>query len=462
MEGVDAGYLYLETPTMHMHTLKIAIMQPAQPFEFPRLVQEVTARLAELPPLRRRVLPPPLRLHHPLWVTDREVDPSRHVFHHPVPAPGGMRGLEELVGRVAGTPLDRARPLWEMHVCQPFEDGRVVVITKMHHALADGVAANALLTGLVDEAGAEVPPARARPRAAPELEPTPGRLLQLRLALVAAIAQIATIPGLVARTVAAIASLVRHKRTSAIEVPRPILDVPGTPFNTSLTARRNFATCTLSVAHLKEVQRANGVTLNDVVLAVVGGALRQWLTDRGELPSRPLVAGVPVATDAPGAVPRLAGNRVSNLFTSLATDVADPRERLLAISRVTGESKLVQRTLGPDMLVDWVQFAPPAPLSAAMWLYSRSGAASHHPAPFNLVVSNVRGPGQEVAISGALLCDLFSVGPILEGIGLNVTAWSYVDRMNFSLLSCPDLIPDLAPLVAEIPRALDELRTMKG
>lgn len=461
MEGVDAGYLYMETPTMHMHTLKIAIMQPAQPFEFSMLLDEIVARLAELPPLRRRILVPPFKLHHPLWITDRLVDPSRHVFHHEVPAPGGMLGLEALIGQVAGTPLDRSRPLWEMHVCQPFDDGRVAVVTKMHHALADGVAANALLTGLVDEAGAEVRPARIRGVAATELEPTPTWFVQLRLALFGAITQMGSVPGLVTRTVRAVAALVRHKRTSTISVPRPILDVPHTPFNAALTARRNFATCTLDVAQIKEVQRAHGVTMNDVVLAVVGGALRRWLLARAELPDRPLVAGVPVATDPPGSAPRLGGNRVSNLFTSLATDLEDPRERLQAISRITGESKLVQRTLGPDMLVDWVQFAPPAPLSAVMWLYSRTGAASHHPAPFNLVVSNVRGPGEEVGISGAVLRDLFSVGPILEGIGLNVTAWSYVGRMNFSFLSCPDLVPDLAPLVAELPRALDELRTME-
>lgn len=92
MEGVDAGYLYMETPSMHMHTLKIAIMQPAQPFEFPSLVEEIVARLAELPPMRRRVLPAPFRLHHPLWITDRPVDPQHHVFEHEVPAPGGCRG----------------------------------------------------------------------------------------------------------------------------------------------------------------------------------------------------------------------------------------------------------------------------------------------------------------------------------------------------------------------------------
>lgn len=462
MEGVDAGYLYMETPTMHMHTLKIAIVDPAEPFDFDRLVEEVLARLEELPPLRRRALPAPFHLNHPLWVTDRAVDPRRHVFAHEVPAPGGMAGLEALIGRVAGTPLDRTRPLWEMHVCQPFDDGRIAIITKMHHALADGVAANALLGNIVDGVAADPRPARQRSLPSQELEPTPTWSDQLWLALRDATLQIGRLPSLVTRTVRAIASVLRVRRTSGVSVPRPLLDVPRSPFNGALTSRRNFATASLPIARIKEVQKAHGVTLNDVVLAMVSGALRSFLSSRGELPARSLVAGVPVATDVPGAGPRLGGNRVSNIFTSLASDLDDPAERLATISRTTGGAKLIHQTLGPNMLVDWVQFAPPAPLTAVMQLYSRSRAASLHPAPFNVVVSNVRGPAEPVAISGAQLSDLFSVGPILEGIGLNITAWSYVDRMNFSFLGCPDLVADLSPLVAELPRALDELHTTKG
>ena len=282
------------------------------------------------------------------------------------------------------------------------------------------------------------------------------------MALVDAVLQIGQLPGLLSRTAKAVAAVLRHRKASSITVPRPLLDVPHTPFNGALTARRNFATAVLPIDRIKEVQRAHGVTMNDVVLAVVGGALRRYLEARGELPARSLVAGVPVATDVAGAELRLGGNRVSNIFTTLATDIDDPHERLRAISRTTGESKLIHQTLGANMLVDWVQFAPPAPLTAVMRLYSRSRAAAHHPSPFNVVVSNVRGPGAAVSISGAHLRDLYSVGPILEGIGLNVTAWSYVDRMNFSFLGCPDLVHDLAPLVAELPRALDELRTTKG
>lgn len=455
MAGVDAGYLYLETPTMHMHTLKIAVLELTdEPFTTERLAEELLARLVRLPPLTRRAVRAPLGLHHPLWVADRPVDLAHHLVSHEVPAPGGMKGLEKLIGQVAGTPLDRSRPLWEMHVCQPFGDQRFAVVTKMHHALADGVAANALLGNVVDDAEAHLESGSAAPR----LEPLPSPAAQVRGAMLDAIAQIALLPGLLGRTVKALVSLARVRRASEVPVPRPVLDAPRTRFNGPLSARRNFATWSLPVSAIKEVQKAHGVTMNDVVLALVGGALRAWLTGLGELPHRSLVAGVPVATDAPGSGPRLGGNRVSNLFTSLGTDVADPVERLLRISRTTAASKTIQQTLGPDMLVDWVQFAPPGPLSAAMRLYSRVRGAAHHPPPFNVVVSNVRGPRRPGSIAGATLDDLYSVGPILEGIGLNVTAWSYVEKMNFSFLSCPDLVPDLEPLVAQLPRALDELR----
>jgi diacylglycerol O-acyltransferase len=282
------------------------------------------------------------------------------------------------------------------------------------------------------------------------------------LALRDVIGQAAKLGALLWRTLVSVVAVVRHRRRSDVTVPRPVLDAPKTFFNGSLSARRIFATCTLPLAEIREVRRAHDVTINDVVLAVVAGALRRWMDDRGELPSASLIAGVPVGADPPDAPLRLGGNRVSNLFTSLATDIDDPHERLRAISRTTAESKVIQRTLGPNMLIDWVEFTPPAPFSAVLRLYSKSRAPGKHPPPFNVIVSNVRGPTEEVTISGARLSDLYSVGPILESIGLNVTAWSYVDRLNISLLSCPDLVDDLAPLVAQLRPALDELRATEG
>lgn len=455
MDGVDANFLYLETPTMHMHTVKVAILdRPAgsrkRGFEFDAFVDEVMARLDKLPSFHKRALVDPLHLNHPLWISDQELDPARHIFRVVVPGPGSMRDLERIVGQVVSVPLDRSVPLWELHVCEGLEGGRIAVVAKLHHALADGNAANNLLanaTGAVTSSGQ--PPFR--------LERTPTRAELVRAALVDATKQAFSLPALLVRTVRKLVDMVRIRRGSDVSPPRPILDVPRTSFNGPLGSRRNFATVTLSLDDLKTAKQAHGVTLNDVVLGVVSGALRRWLDAKGEHPASALTAGVPVGTDPPDGPPRLEGNRVSNMFTTLATDVDDPHERLRTISRVTDAAKLVHRTLGPDMFVDWVQFTPPAPFRAVMRLYSRARAASWHPAPFNVVVSNVPGPREELLLGDSRLVDLFSVGPILEGIGLNVTAWSYQDRMNFAVLSCPDLVPDLAPLVAEFDTALREL-----
>jgi diacylglycerol O-acyltransferase len=454
MAGVDAGFLYMETPAQHMHTLKVALIDAPDDFDLTLLSTELLARLDLLPPLQRRALRVPLQLNHPLWIADRPIDPARHIRAHQVPAPGGPAELKTLIGRIASAPLERDVPLWELNVCSGLADGRIAIVAKLHHALADGAAANALLGNVTDRPGRperhhEIPPFR--------VEWPPARPALILAALRDALRQLTDLPDLLRHTVRALFRLARHKRASTVRVPRPIVDTPRASFNGPLTPRRSFATCSLPLDEIKRVKQAHGVTVNDVVLAVVAGALRSYVISHDEHLKKPLMAAVPVATDDPDAAPRLAGNNVSNLFTTLATDIADPIERLHRISKVTQEAKVIQQLLGSDMLTDWVQFTPPAPFNAFMKLYSKARLAALHPPPINVVVSNVAGPREQVTIAGAALDDLFSVGPILEGIGLNITAWSYMGRMNFSLLTCPDLLPDLDAIVRELRPALDAL-----
>lgn len=457
LPGVDAGFLYMETPTLHMHTLKVALVDVSTVpggYSFARFHDELAARLHLLPPFRRRLVKVPFQLNHPVWVEDRDFDQARHVLHRRVPAPGGMRELEGLIGEIAGTPLDRRRPLWELDVCEGLADGRIAVVAKMHHALADGAAANALLANIMDLVPDAVAPLPTRPW---QGEPTPGPVDLLRDGVRDFLVQLRLLPALLVSTARSVAAVVAHRRRSEIATPRPVLDTPRTSFNGAITPRRCFATASLSLDDFKRVRKAFGVTLNDVVLAVAAGAMRSWLDARGEVPSASLVAGVPIATDSAEAAVRLGGNRVSNLFTSLHTDVDDPAERLLAISRTTSEAKVLQRALGLDMLERWVQFTPPGPFHLFMRAYSRLRAADLHPAPFNVVVSNVPGPPVPVHIAGARLSELYSVGPILQGIGLNLTVWSYLDTMAFSALACPDTLDDLPGLVAGLRPALEEL-----
>jgi diacylglycerol O-acyltransferase len=199
------------------------------------------------------------------------------------------------------------------------------------------------------------------------------------------------------------------------------------------------------------------VTLNDVVLAVVAGSVRRSLDDRGERLSKPLVAGIPISTGQPDQVQRLGGNKVSNLFTSLCTDIDDPVERLRAIHRVTRAGKEVYNLLGADMMADWVEFTPPGPFAWAMRQYSKRRLAARHRPPINLVVSNVPGPPVPLYVAGARLVALYSVGPVLESIGLNVTVWSYIDQMNFAALACRERLPGVRGLVDGFGDALGEL-----
>jgi diacylglycerol O-acyltransferase len=457
LPGVDAGFLYMETPTLHMHTLKVSVIDVSTVpggYSFERFQEELAARLHLLPPFRRRLLKVPFQIHHPLWIEDEDFDQRRHVRRLRVPAPGTMREVEQVIGRIASTPLDRSKPLWEIDVLEGMADGHVVVVAKMHHSMADGVAASALLANIMDVSPEPMAPPPIEPW---QGEPVPSKWRLMKDALVEWFQQLWTLPALLGKTFLSILALVQVRRASTLRPPRPILDTPKVSFNGAITARRTFATVSLPLADFKRVKERFGVTFNDVVLAVVSGALRGWLAEHGEAPSGPLVAGVPVSTDDPDAIARLGGNRVSNLFTSLCTDLADPVGRLRHISAITKEAKVMQNTLGLDMLENWVQFTPPGPFSAFMRAYSRWNGANLHRAPFNLVVSNVPGPRQPVYVGGARLTDIFSVGPILEGIGLNITVWSYLDRMNFSAIACPDTLPDLRNVVDRLPYALGEL-----
>jgi diacylglycerol O-acyltransferase len=267
--------------------------------------------------------------------------------------------------------------------------------------------------------------------------------------------QLRDLPRLVHRTSANLTALLRHRRASAVATPLPIVDTPRTSFNHALTPRRSFVSASLPADEVDAVRHAFDVTVNDVILAIVAGSLRNYLRERDELPAAPLVAGVPVVVDTNGT--RMKGNRVSNLFTSLATDEPDPVQRLERIHEVTAEAKRIQHLIGRETLGDWVQYTPPRPYAWFMRQYSRMHLADRHPPPINLVVSNVPGPAAPLYAAGAELRELYSVGPVLEGIGLNITVWSYLDDYFVGLLACSDAVAEPTRITGGMRDALAEL-----
>lgn len=449
MTGVDASLLYMETPTLHMHTLKIAIFDPppeGPERAFERARAELVQHLAQLPGFRRRIVELPLGFHHPVWIEDPNFDLDQHLHTSELVAPGGPRELDALIGRIASRPLRRDRPLWEIWIVTGLADGGIAGVVKIHHAMLDGMAASNLIEHALRASQQPTGPDGWQP----ERIPTPAELV--RDALADHARQSLRLPGLANRTLRNIVTVAKQRRSEAVRSPVPLLDTPRTPFNTSLTPKREFARVELSLPAIRTIKQRSGVTLNDVVLALVGGSLRRYLEKRSALPDRSLVVEVPVSTDRLEARIRLRGNRVSNLFTLLRTDLEDPIERLQQIHRVTRAAKRTHEQIGPDLFGAWTEFAPPLLMSTWMQWMSRRRLADRNPPAVNAIVSNVPGPAKGLFWGDQSLRELWSVGPILEGIGLNITMWSYGQRIHAAALACPDRIDGLR----EITEGLDE------
>jgi diacylglycerol O-acyltransferase len=466
LSGQDARFIYAETPALHMHTLKVAVVDPARTpggYTFERFRAELAARLHLLEPFRRRLVLAPFGLAHGFWFDDPEFDLGRHLLRRTAPAPGGRRELDAIASEIASEALPRDRPLWQITVVEGLAGGRIGFVAKIHHAVADGKAAAELLANIMETE----PSADAEPPATPSwwARPIPGRGALIVLALRSWVMLALRLPNLLTRSYHGLRRKTRFRRDADVLPPKPILDAPRTPFNRSLTPRRQFVTVDLPIAEMKEVKASFGVTLNDVFVAVCGGALRALLEEDGTLPSRPLIAGIPIGAALDDST-RLWGNAVDNMYTSLATDLADPVERLHRVAAVNAASKASRAAMGSDVVVEWQWYVPAPLLATFVRAFARSGLADRMPPAINCILSNVAGPPEPLYLAGARLEQLYSVGPILEGIGLNITVWSYLDRMDVSLLACPDVGPDLDRLACHIEGAhralVDRARAQAG
>jgi diacylglycerol O-acyltransferase len=425
----------------------------ADGFSFATLTEVLGQLLVRLPPFRRRIVPVPLGLGHPVWVEDPDFDLARHLDRVVLDPPGDDRSLAAAVAAFAGTVLPRDRPLWAIRVVEGLRGDRIAVVVKLHHAVADGSAAVALLQNVVEAATVAPDPSPSPDPWRPEPLPTRGRLVAR--ALSEHLTRVRGLPHLARVSVSSTRASERRRRTLEPMPPIPLHHIPKTSLNVSLDAARTFAMTHLPLDALREIRRATGTTLNDVYLTVCAGALRSYLAERDELPARSLVASVPVSTD-PG-VARLSGNRVDNIYVAIRTDLADPAARLAAVHDGVRASKEVRSLLGHEFLEQRSDVVPPQLYTPAVRLWTRSRAADHVHPPLNVILSNVAGPREAIRMGPVLLEALYSVGPILEGIGLNITAWSYEDLLGVSLIGCPHSLPDPWALVGHLHGALDEL-----
>ena len=463
LSGLDASFLYLETPSLHMHVSMGAVFDADTVpggYRFDKVRDLVASRLILAPIFRRRLVEVPFRLGHPYWVDDPSFDIDFHMRRAALPAPGGLEELSTFIGDVCSRQLDRSKPLWQMYIVEGLAGGRIAMVTKMHHATIDGVSGAELLAQLFDlepitEPAAEDPAAAGAAHVPSDLELV-GQAMLARLTRPPKIARLAW------RTGKAILDVrrVRQSDDSRGKAAMP-LTAPRTSLNGAITPHRKVAFSSISLDDVKRLKNAKGTTVNDVVLAVCTGALRRYLEERGELPESPLVATVPVsvhasASDAKGT------NKVSAMFVNLPTQIDDPIERLMTIHEGTKGAKEEHNTLGANVLLDWAEHATPNVFAAAARAYSRLKLADRHRPIHNLVISNVPGPDFPLYFAGAELVAGFPLGPIMDGAGLNVTVMSYRGVLNWGLMACAETVPGVDDLATYFPAALDELLLAAG
>ncbi len=458
MSGMDAAFLYMETPTTPMHVVGVLVLEPTAasgPFGLSAVTQALGDRLHLIPPLRRRIVTPPGAIDHPLWIEDPDFDLANHVRVAPVPGPVGWSQLEGYVGEIAGRLLDRRRPLWEMWVVEGLEGGRVALVTKLHHSMMDGGAGGDLMASLFDleaDAGPPVPPETPW---APDTVPwAPSHALH---SVGSMARRQREVPGALYH---AMGSLVGSARTWAKQRAAGSgtqLIAPRTMVNGPLTARRTVSLTTVDLDQVREIRRAFHTTVNDVVLAATATSLRGYLSARGVLPTSPLVAAAPVNARLDATNPGEFGNKVSNMMVGLPMEPSDPVERLHAVHETAQSSKAMQSAFGPETLQQLTGFASPMVMTTLARAYSSLRVARLHRPVLNLIVSNVPGPPIDLYCAGARVTGIFPMGPLFEGSGLNLTVLSEAHHLNVGIMACPDLAPDVADIGQGFVEAVAEL-----
>jgi diacylglycerol O-acyltransferase / wax synthase len=473
LSGVDASFLYLETGSQFGHVSGLAVFARPDSADFSAyeaMRAKLSRRLPDLEPLRRRLVEVPFGLDHPFWIEDPDFDLEFHLRESALPAPGSDSQLSQLVARLVARPLDRAHPLWEVYVIDGLEHDRFAVLAKLHHATIDGAAGAELITVLYNrEPGAadnpdrpELPPTERVPSGAQTLSRVvtgaigkPGRFMRLQVRSVRAIGELTRNRGLtgiadLVRVIpnpigARIAARTDQEDDPDSAPPLPENPAPTTPINGSITPHRRVALRSISLKDVKAIKDAAGATVNDVVMAACAGALRRYLLGRDALPTSPLVAMVP-ASIRTGAETDPWTNRVSALFPVLPTTTPDPAGRLRHMKKTMSDAKDRFSLVPADVLVDYAEFAPPALAIRAARMTSRLRLADRLKPPFNVVISNVPGPRHKLYLGPAEMLHYYPVSAIVDGQGLNITVQSYLDQMDFGLVACRELVPDVEDL----------------
>lgn len=465
--GIDATFLYMETPETPMHVAGLTLYEPPEDFSgsfFAHFKQFFLTRMHLAPIFEKKLARTVLELDHPLWVDAGELDFDYHLRRATLPAPGTWRQLEEMVGDLHSVPLDRTRPLWQFTVIDGLDDGNVAIYSKVHHAAVDGGAGMAIAAALYDMSPVPrqvKPPAPKKPARKPTVEER--AILGINDAVQSVMRQQLNVMQAVPRMLGTLTDMLAPPK-SADGRPSAGPGIPGipdvlapkTPFNVTITSQRSYAARALSLTDAKLVGKATGTKINDVVMAICAGALRPYLAGRKALPKKPLIAFVPISLREPGNAD--ASNQVFGMLCPIATQVDEPLERLKSIQKTANDSKSLAGTVKDVSPKDFTLLGAPILLPGLAQLYGRTGLADLMPSTTNLTISNVPGPPFPLYCAGAKILALYPVSIPVHGIALNITVQSYQDRLNFAITADRRAVPDPHRLADLFAPALEELK----
>jgi diacylglycerol O-acyltransferase len=479
LTSLDAQFLALENPRQSGHVGALAILddseRPGGRLQLDDISSLMSERLPLLPPLHWRLTEVPLGLDYPYWIEDPDFDIDFHVRELALPEPGTDAKLAEQVARIVARPLDRSRPLWELYLIHGLEGGGVGMLTKIHHALIDGLSGAEIMAVLFDlePEGRELSD---RPPPRTEREPSDLEMLARGLAgiprypvrmlrsMPTALPNLTDTPfgtlpgtGVVSRVAERVQRAVSGDGSTT---DHATLRAPKTSFNGRVSAHRRFAFGQLSLDEVKAIKNEHGSTVNDVVVAICTGAVRRWLIEHGELPADPLVAQIPVSVRTSEQAGTY-GNRIMLMSAPLFTNLPDPIVRLRRTHEALAVMKERHKALPAQLLQDANHFIPPAVFArAARATFSLAVSSPGRPT-WNLVISNVPGPQVPLYCAGARLDANYPVSVITDGMGLNITVMSYCGHLDFGIVADRDQMPDLWKMMEWLGDSLEELRPKK-
>jgi WS/DGAT/MGAT family acyltransferase len=439
-----------------VHLYDVPARQRATYYE--RAVKHIAGRLHLVPVFTRRIATLPLAVASPMWVEDREVDLGYHMRRIRLPRRATMATLEATIAKLHAVLLDRSRPLWVFYVIEGLASGQVAWYSKIHHATLDGAAGVQLAQAILDVTPTprRVPKPKKRP-----LERTPGVGDLLGGALAKSAGEYAKlirgIPEMARVVKASLATDAAAATGTKGKSPRRGMPVgPATSLNVPITAERTFGTASIPLAEVKAIAKRHDAKVNDVVLAIVSGALRRYLRQHGPVPRKPLIAAMPVSLRAAGDTDYT--TRATMVLANLATHLADPLERLAAIRSSAGNAKAITTQAKSVIPTDFPSIGAPWVLLAAARAYGYSQEVKAYPPLANLVISNVPGPQEPLYLAGARMLTYWPISIVEHGLGLNITVESYCGSLDFGLLAAKKAVPDIRRLVRALHDAHRELK----